>query len=132
MRALAVEALKNWLEGTRYPNMDHWAEYKKEAQPRGMTGTAPTCLSLAPGSPRSRPLRDRLGQWPAAGLDRGCARCHLELTLEKKRPSGQTKKLHSLPNLFAELLGRNLGRPSFLRVSSVFPVELPGAGGKVA
>ena len=31
VRALAVETHENWLEGTRYLNMDHLAEHKKEA-----------------------------------------------------------------------------------------------------
>ena len=30
-RALAVETHENWLEGTRYLNMDRLAEHKKEA-----------------------------------------------------------------------------------------------------
>jgi len=28
VRALAVETHENWLEGTRYLNMQHWAEHK--------------------------------------------------------------------------------------------------------
>jgi len=31
VRALAVETHENWLEGTRYLNMQHLAEHKKEA-----------------------------------------------------------------------------------------------------
>ena len=31
VRALAVETHENWLEGTRYLNMDHLTEHKKEA-----------------------------------------------------------------------------------------------------
>ena len=31
VRALAVEMHENWLEGTRYLNMQHLAEHKKEA-----------------------------------------------------------------------------------------------------
>jgi putative transposase len=31
VRALAVETHENWLEATRYLNMDHWKEQKKEA-----------------------------------------------------------------------------------------------------
>src|ERR1700757_617290 len=31
VRALAVETHENWLEGTRYLNMDHWVEHKKQA-----------------------------------------------------------------------------------------------------
>jgi putative transposase len=31
VRALAVEPHENWLEGTRYLNMDHLIERKKEA-----------------------------------------------------------------------------------------------------
>jgi len=31
VRALAVEMHKNWLEATRYLNMDHLKEHKKEA-----------------------------------------------------------------------------------------------------
>ena len=31
VRALAVEMHENWLEATRYPNMEHLKEYKKEA-----------------------------------------------------------------------------------------------------
>ena len=31
IRALAVETHENWLEGTRYLNMAHLAEHKKEA-----------------------------------------------------------------------------------------------------
>ena len=31
VRALAVEMHENWLEATRYLNMDHWKEQKKEA-----------------------------------------------------------------------------------------------------
>ncbi len=31
MRALAVEMHENWLEATRYLNMEHLKEYKKEA-----------------------------------------------------------------------------------------------------
>ena len=31
VRALAVETHENWLEGTRYLNMRHLAEHKKEA-----------------------------------------------------------------------------------------------------
>ncbi len=30
VRALAVETHEAWLEGTRYLNMEHLAEYKKE------------------------------------------------------------------------------------------------------
>ena len=32
VRALAVETHENWLEATRYLNMDHLKEHKKEAQ----------------------------------------------------------------------------------------------------
>jgi putative transposase len=31
VRALAVETHENWLEGTRYLNMEHWREHKKQA-----------------------------------------------------------------------------------------------------
>jgi putative transposase len=31
VRALAVETHENWLEGTRYLNMDHLTEHTKEA-----------------------------------------------------------------------------------------------------
>lgn len=31
IRALAVETHENWLEATRYPNMAHLSEHKKEA-----------------------------------------------------------------------------------------------------
>jgi len=31
VRALAVETHENWLEATRYLNMDHLKEHKKEA-----------------------------------------------------------------------------------------------------
>jgi putative transposase len=31
VRALAVEMHENWLEATRYLNMDHLSEHKKEA-----------------------------------------------------------------------------------------------------
>jgi hypothetical protein len=31
VRALTVEMHENWLEATRYPNMDHLREHKKEA-----------------------------------------------------------------------------------------------------
>jgi transposase-like protein len=31
VRALAVEMHENWLEATRYLNMDHLREHKKEA-----------------------------------------------------------------------------------------------------
>jgi len=31
VRALAVEMYENWLEGTRYPNMQHLCEHKREA-----------------------------------------------------------------------------------------------------
>ena len=34
VRALAVETHENWLEGTRYLNMQHLAEHKKEATGR--------------------------------------------------------------------------------------------------
>jgi putative transposase len=31
VRALAVEMHENWLDATRYLNMDHWKEQKKQA-----------------------------------------------------------------------------------------------------
>ena len=66
VRALAVEMHENWLEAMRYLNMDHLAEYKKtDAEASGMSG--PACLSVAPCSQPSTPLRaaDRGGLRPA-------------------------------------------------------------------
>ena len=64
VRALAVETHENWLEGTRYLNMQHLAEHKRKRCGRRHDG-APTRPSLAPCSPPSRPLRARLRRWPA-------------------------------------------------------------------
>jgi len=47
-------------------------------------------------------------RWPAASLDRGCARRHPNLRSGRRNgPFGRTKKRHSLPDLFAELPGHN-------------------------
>ena len=50
MRALAVETHENWLEGTRYLNMQHLTEHKKEAL--RMAFDALMGLAVSPGGRR--------------------------------------------------------------------------------
>jgi putative transposase len=62
VRALAVETHENWLEGTRYLNMQHRPSTRRKRCGRRHDRVA-TCLSLAPCSPLSRP--SRLRRWPS-------------------------------------------------------------------
>src|SRR6202008_3969774 len=63
VRALAVETHENWLEGTRYLNMQPLAEPQKEALRQAAWSGPPPGPSLAPCSPPSRP--SRLRRWPS-------------------------------------------------------------------
>src|SRR5689334_20407138 len=77
----------------------------------------------------------RLRRWPTASLDRGCARRHPDRRSGRRNGAfGRTKKLHSIPDVFAELPAHNSALCSWLIAAGekylVRAVGEPGAAGQ--